>query len=189
MPHQIIKTSHNSKLDRDTMINQSEHLQVTADDMAFIFDCSSENVFLINSIGDVSMFNNPELYSEIGISIYNTQASNGIQTYIQVNPQANTVVSRMIISNNEEEFIEKFSKVVGIYRTYSILDLYIIENMRKTGKVEKHLDLSVVLSMFGTQNMIEVIAETDLHLLEALKSAIIRLELNPQGIKDRYSAN
>ncbi len=94
----------------------------------------------------------------------------------------------MIISSNEEEFIEKFSKVVGIYRTYSILDLHIIENMRKTRSVGKNLDSSVVLAMFGTQNMIEVIAE-DLHLLEALKNAIIRLDLNPEGLLDRYSAN
>lgn len=42
--------------------------------------------------------------------------------------------------------------------------------------------------MFGTQKMIEVIAE-DIHLLDSLKKAITRLELNPEGIKDRYSAN
>ena len=64
------------------MINQSEHLQLTADDMAFIFDCSGVNVFLIDSIGEVSAYNNPELYVESGISIYNTEASNGIQSYI-----------------------------------------------------------------------------------------------------------
>ena len=132
------------------MINHSEHLQVTADDMAYIFDCNGDNVFLIDSIEDVSMFNNPELYVESSICIYNTKAHNGIKTYIQVNPQANTIITRMIISNNEEEFIEKFSKVVGIYGTYSILDLHIIENMRKTRTVGKYLDSSVVFAMFGT---------------------------------------
>ena len=60
------------------MICMSEHLQVTADDMAYIFDCSGTTVFLIDSIEDVSMFNNPELYVESGISTYNTKAANGI---------------------------------------------------------------------------------------------------------------
>ena len=78
LPHQIIKTSHKSRLDRETMINQSEHLQVTADNMAYIFNCSGENISLIDSIKDVSMFNDPELYVEIGACIYNTKAVNGI---------------------------------------------------------------------------------------------------------------
>ena len=78
LPHQIIKTSHKSKLNRETMVCMSEHLQVTADDMAYIFDCSGENVFLIASLEDVSMFNNPELYVQSSICIYNTKANDGI---------------------------------------------------------------------------------------------------------------
>ncbi len=54
------------------MIEMSEHLQVTADDQAFIFDCSGQTVSLIDSIEDVSMFNDPELYVESGFTTYNT---------------------------------------------------------------------------------------------------------------------
>lgn len=98
--------------------------------MAYIFNGSGKNVFLIDSIEDVRIFDDPDLYVESSVCIYNTKASNGIKTYLQVNPSANTIVSRMIISNTEQEFIEETSKVVGIYGTYSILDLLMIENMR-----------------------------------------------------------
>ena len=60
------------------MISMSEHLQVTADDTAYIFDCGGQTPFLVDSIEDVSMFNNPELYVESGVTTYNTKAANGI---------------------------------------------------------------------------------------------------------------
>lgn len=83
----------------------------------------------------------------------------------------------MIIASNEEEFIEKFSNVVGLYRTYSILDLIIIQSVEDNKKLAKSIDTPVLFSVLGQETMIEVF-RGDLHTMRRVGKAIEKLDFN-----------
>ena len=83
---------------------------------------------------------------ENGKSVYNTNQENALKTYLQTNFSGSIIFERYL---DEKENKEEEGRVIGVYRTYSVLDMLQINEMLAKGAVIGKPDLQVFFTLYG----------------------------------------
>ena len=81
------------------MIEESRHLQVTANNVAHIFKCVERKPHLIGAQANVQSFKDPENYVESGMAISSSNKENDIDSILQPNLSGTTIVERRLNDN------------------------------------------------------------------------------------------
>ena len=84
------------------MLFHSNHLQVSANKMAFVFDCTDLEPRLINSMVKMGEYKDPESFVECGVIVYDDTIAKFVVELIP-NPQGSMIVKRRVNQDSELE--------------------------------------------------------------------------------------
>ena len=156
-PHQMIRVSLKRRLDKENIISQSNHLQISTKHEAFIFNCNEETPRLINSSSLIHEWADPHNYTENGFAIYSRVSPNDFERFLETTPQGSTIVERQAKLEAEDKQIEDQDvKVLGLFKTYSNFDLQQIKAMKVSESIDK-VDIKVMFAQFGQDNTISAL--------------------------------
>ena len=178
-PYQMIRVSLKRRLDKENMIRQSNHLQISTKYEAFIFNCSEETPRLINSSSQIHEWADPHNYTENGFTIYSRVSANDVERYLEPTPQGSTIVVRQANLEAEDKQIEEQDvKVLGLFRTYCKFDLLVIQAMRALESIEK-VGIRVMFAQFGQENTISALAK-QYSQLDSLSKTIKAIDITDE---------